>query len=477
MEISQDISAGRTKTRVIAPITNRVRAASRALVKPTDVSSLATFRVLFGALMVYEVYRYHVNNRIPYYYLEPNFYFTYELFPFVVPPPGQWMYVLFFVMALSALGIALGFFYRISAILFFLTYTYVFLIDKAQYNNHYYLIILLAFLLMIVDAHRWASIDQKLRPGLHSEYVPYWQRFIFLAQMVIVYFYAGVAKINVDWLAGRPVGDWLEDRSDYPVVGPFFTTEWATYFFAYGGLLFDLAIGFLLLWPRTRLLGFLALLFFHLTNKWLFSIGIFPYLMIAATILFVSPDWPRRVLHSAKFKVPKVAPPQISDRRYWILGFVTVYVALQILIPLRHWLYPSYVAWSEEGHRFSWRMKLRSKSSRVAFYVTNPHTNRIWEVDLRQDLTSRQVRKMSTRPDMIIQYVHHLKQKLHQVGIEDPIIQVSSQVSLNGRSYQPIIDPTVNLAEAPLQIIAPSTWLLPLEADHPPLSDTADQTQ
>jgi uncharacterized membrane protein YphA (DoxX/SURF4 family) len=443
-----------------------IRAASKALVKPTDAAALGTFRVLFGALMVWEVYRYHSNNRISYYYIEPNFYFTYELFPFVTPVPGQWMYLVFFVMGLAALGIALGFFYRVSALIFFLTYTYVFLLDKAQYNNHYYLIILLAFLLVIVDAHRWASIDQKLRPGLRSQYVPYWHSFILLAQVVIVYFYAGIAKINIDWLASRPMGDWLERRSDYPVVGPYFETAGAAYFFSYGGLIFDLTIGFLLIWPRTRLPAFLALLFFHLTNKWLFSIGIFPYLMIAATLLFVSPDWPRRVLGRAKITLPEAATSRFAGHRYWAFGFVVVYLALQVLIPLRHWIYPSYVAWSEEGHRFSWRMKLRSKSARVAFFVTDPKTNERWEADPRVDLTSRQASKMATRPDMIIQYVHHLKQKAEQYGIKNPVIQVSSQVSLNGRPYQPIVDPAINLAEAPLSIFAPSPWILPLEVSH-----------
>ena len=164
MAISQNFPLKRINTDIIPFIASRIQTLSLALVKPTDVASLATFRVLFGAIMVWEVYRYYTFNRIPYYYITPNFFFTYELFPFVSPLPGQWMYVVFFVIALSALGIALGFFYRVATILFFLSYTYVFLLDKAQYNNHYYLIILIAFLLMLTDAHRWASLDQKFRP-------------------------------------------------------------------------------------------------------------------------------------------------------------------------------------------------------------------------------------------------------------------------------------------------------------------------
>ena len=462
MAISQNLPLKRISTGIIPFFTTRIQALSLALVKPTDAASLATFRVLFGAIMVWEVYRYHVFNRIPYYYLAPRFFFTYELFPFVSPLPGQWMYVVFFVMGLAALGVALGFFYRIATALFFLSYTYVFLLDKAQYNNHYYLIILLAFLFLLTDAHRWASIDQKLHPNLRAEFVPYWHLFILRIQIVIVYVYAGIAKINVDWLATEPMRDWLQARSSYPLVGQYFTTEWMVYLFTYGGLMFDLSIGFLLLWRRTRLLAFIGLLFFHLMNKWLFSIGVFPYLMIATTILFVDSGWPRRILRSAKLSLPKVAPKRVMDYRLVALGFVTVFLALQILIPLRHWLYPGNVAWSEEGHRFSWRMKLRDKEARFAIYVPNPQTNERWAIDMRQDLTDRQISKMATRPDMMIQYVHFLKGKLEQAGLENPVIQVDSWASLNGLDYEQMIDPTVNLAGAPLNVFAPSPWILPM---------------
>lgn len=438
---------------------------SNWLVRPTDASSLAAFRIIFGALMVWEVYRYHEYDRIYRYYIQPRFFFPYELFPFIGPLPGQWMYVVFFVMGLSALGIALGFFYRISAITFFLTYTYVFLIDKAQYNNHYYLISLVGFLLILVDAHRWASIDQLLRPKLREEVIPFWHLMILRAQFFLVYFFGGVAKLNADWLAGEPLRHWLAGRADYPVVGPFFTTEAGVYFFTYGGLLFDLSIGFLLLWKRTRLLGFMGVLFFNLTNKWLFSIGIFPYVMIGSVILFVEADWPRRILRRAKLTMSSTATARVATHRTWAVTFVTIYLALQVLIPLRHWLYPDNPSWTEEGHRFAWHMKLRGKSADVFIYVTDPDTNHTWQADLRRDLTSRQIDKMSTRPDMLIYYIHYLKDKLEANGIENPVIRVDAWASLNGRPYQQIVEPHVNLAEKPLTIFAPSDWILPLQVD------------
>jgi hypothetical protein len=461
MEITQHIPANKSLSLLIA---EKLQEISQLLVKPIDASALATFRVFFGVIMVWEVYRYHAYGRVARYYIEPHFYFPYELFPFLSPLSGPGMYLVFFLLGLSALGIALGFFYRPSAILFFLTYTYVFLLDKTQYNNHYYLISLLGFLLIFTDAHRWTSIDQKLRPDLQTEVIPYWQSFIFKAQLFIVYFYAAIAKMNGDWLVGEPIRDWLQARAHYPVLGPFFATEPGVYVFAYGGLLFDLFIGFLLLWRPTRLPAFLALLAFHLMNGWLFSIGIFPYLMIAATVLFVEPDWPRRLLRSASLNKPS-QPVYSEAYRKWAFGFVVIYLALQIFIPFRHWLYPGNVSWTEEGHRFSWHMKLRSKSGRISFTITDPQTQQTWPVDMTADLNARQISKMATRPDMIIQYAHYLKQKAEQAGIQNPIIRVEAWASLNGRPYQPLIDPEANLAELPQTIFARADWIVPLQAD------------
>lgn len=436
------------------------------LARPVDASSLGTFRFLFGSLMVWEVIRYFQYDFIGRYYIEPTFYFTYELFPFVAPLPGTWMYALFAAMGLLALGITLGFFYKLSTALFFLAYTYIFLLDKAPYNNHYYLISLISFLLIFADAHHWASLDKLRRPK--PDTVPFWHLFLLRAQFFIVYFYGGLAKLNGDWLVGEPMRMWLAERANYPLVGPFFTTEEAVYFFSYGGLLFDLFIGLLLLWPPTRFLAFLSLLFFHLTNNWLFSIGIFPFLGIAATILFVEPGWPCWVVGRCTKLLPGVpvqltpGPSPPTSPSIWTFGFVVIYLALQLLIPLRHWLYPGHVSWTEEGHRFAWHMKLRDKTGHLAIEVTDPKTGQAWPVDLNEDLAPRQITEMSTRPDMILQYAHYLREKFQSKGIAHPVIQVKAWVSLNGRPHQFLVDPNANLVEIYADPFTAGDWILPL---------------
>ena len=58
---------------------------------------------------------------------------------------------------------------------------------------------------------------------------------------------------------------------------------WLVNLFTYGGLLFDLTIVFIILFKPTRLLGIALIILFHLTNHFIFSIGIFPWLMIMLT--------------------------------------------------------------------------------------------------------------------------------------------------------------------------------------------------
>lgn len=441
------------------------------LLRPVDAASLAVFRVLFGAIMVWEVYRYFAFDRVTRYYVIPEFYFTYELFPFVKPWPEPWMHIHFMAMAIFALGMGLGLFYRLSTYLFLLTYSYVFLLDKAQYNNHYYLIILVAFLLLCTDAHRWASLDAWRKGWLNraeAQIVPFWQVFILRAQIVIVYFFGGVAKLNADWLAAEPIGAWLRNRAHYPVLGPFFATEAGAYFFAYGGLFFDLFIGLFLLWPRTRWLALIGVLFFNLMNKWLFSIGVFPYLMIAMTVIFFNPDGPRRLLGRLPISIPASWPDARQPRQVAVVSFVVIYLAIQILMPLRHWLYPGYVSWTEQGHRFSWHMKLRDKEAFVIFYITDPKTNQTWEVDFDDRLTVRQYAKMATRPDMVVQFARHIKEEFHRAGvIENPIITVDAWASLNGRPFQQFIDPTVDLGRVDSSLFTVYDWVAPFRSDVP----------
>lgn len=438
--------------------------------EPVDIASLVVFRIFFGAIMVWEVARYFSYDWIRRYYIDPTFYFTYYGFGWLRPWPGDGMHLHFAVLGVLALFITVGLFYRVSTVLFAFGFTYVFLLDQANYLNHFYLVSLISFLLVFVPAHRGASLDAWLRPALRSETVPAWALWVMRAQLGLVYFYAGVAKLNADWLHGEPMRMWLARRSDQALlggllpVGKLFTEEWVVYGFAYGGLLLDLFITPALLWRRTRPFAFAAGILFHLLNAWLFDIGIFPWFASAGMLLFFSPDWPRRILNWPRG--PVLDKPASGSAPRWRLEqaavmLLGVHMVLQVLIPLRHLLYPGEVGWTEEGHRFSWHMKLRDKSATASFEATDPATGKSWTIQPRSHLTTRQARKLATRPDMILQFAHFLAEQARRDGHAQVEVRAKVMASLNKRAKQWLIDPTVNLA-AERRTLGHAAWIVPL---------------
>lgn len=419
------------------------------LLRAADPRPLAAFRILFGSLMLWDVFSYW-GLYVPYFAL-PHLHFPYVSFIRTWPDGGDIRFH-FIVMGVAAAFIALGLFYRISAVVFFLAFGHFFLMDKFLYNNHYYLYALLAFLLIFVDAHRAWSLDAFFRPVIARHSAPFWNVALLRAQIVIVYFFGGIAKLNADWLAGEPMRHWLARKTDFWLIGPWLAKAWAPWFFSYGGLLFDLSIGFLLLWKKTRWFAVAALVFFHLMNQWFFDIGIFPYVMIAATVLFFGND----AAPSSSAETPKRA----IGRATAVL--ISVYLILQILIPLRHWFYPGDPAWTEEGESFSWRMMLRDKAGRIRVTVTNPETGESEGVSLTDVLTPQQLKMLIGRPDLIWQYAQFLKKRLAGIGIKNPEIRAEALVSLNFHDPQNLVDPAVDLAKADYPLFGHADWIMPL---------------
>jgi vitamin K-dependent gamma-carboxylase-like protein len=433
--------------------------------EPVDAASLVAFRIAFGILMFVEVVRYFAYGWIDSYFIVPTFHFTYFGFGWVRPWAGPGMYIHFAALGILALFVAAGIWYRASAALFFVGFTHIFLLDQARYLNHFYLIALLSFLLVAVPAHRLFSVDAWRRPEIRSDVVPVWSLTLLRAQIAIPYFYGGVAKLNADWIAGNPLRSWLAAATDFPVVGPLFVYEPIVMLFAFGALLFDLLVVPLLMWRRTRPLGFGLAVMFHAMNWRLFHIGIFPPLMIAATCLFFDPEWPRRIWHRVRPSTAPAAEQPTAPIQWWscsrlTMAFVTSYLIVQLGVPLRHFLYPGNVNWTEEGHRFSWHMMLREKTGKVEFVATQLATGATSPVDPRAYLTSWQIDSMKLRPDMLLQFsqwaADDLSRKMSPVEI-----RVRAYLSLNGRRQQWLIDPDVNLAEQPRNLW-PAPWIVQL---------------
>lgn len=444
------------------------------LFAPVDVAPLVYARIVFGALMLVEVYRYFSHGWIHRYYVAPIFMFTYPGFGWVKPLSAPGMYALFVALGVLAAMIAVGLFYRAAAALFALGITYVFLLDQANYLNHMYLICLVAGLLAVVPAASAGSLDAR-RTGSAAQTVPAWCVWLVCGQIAVAYVFGGIAKLDGDWLSGIPAGTFLDN---WAVTVPLSESRGFTTAFAVCGLLFDLLVVPALLWRRTRWFATAAVVAFHLTNFKLFSIGIFPWLMLALTPLFWGPAWTRRILAFARVlprsePVPAAAPS--FPRRRWIIGALAVYASIQLLVPFRHWLYPGEVNWTEEGHNFSWHMKLRVKSGRTWFVANDPRTGEVRRILPSTYLTRRQARKLSTRPDMIRKFAHEIARRLRAEGwSKDVEVRARATAGLTGHPVQRLVDPAVDLARISWTLSA-ATWIVPLAPS--PFADVAEDAE
>ena len=435
--------------------------------EPVDIAILVYFRIIFGAIMFVEVLRYFSNDWIGRYWIDPTFHFTYYGFDWVQPWPGDGMYYHFIALGILSIFITIGFKYRISTSLFFLGFAYIFLIEEARYLNHFYLIILISFLLIFVPAHKSLSIDAWRNQKKQTDYVPFWTLWILRFQIGIVYFFGGIAKLNGDWLNGGPMHIWLSRKTDFPIIGTYFTEEWMVHLFSYSALLLDLLAVPFLLWKKTRYVTYGIIVIFHILNSQLFSIGIFPWFMIFATLIFFDPSWPRFLIrrHSKKSQTKQYEhTSSLTKNQKVIVALLMIFVLVQVTVPLRHFAYPGNVSWTEEGDLFSWHMKLDvKKSSKIVFYATDTATGETKQINPLLDLNQSQLTIMSQRPDKIIQYVHYIADELHKQGYYDEVeIRVESWVSLNGREFQLQIDPNVDLVKQP-QSLLPKSWITSLK--------------
>jgi vitamin K-dependent gamma-carboxylase len=417
---------------------------------PVDIAALVFFRIAFGCLMIWHVCWYFSNNRIAHYWLEPRFLFKYYGFSWVHPWPGHGVYIHWAVLGVLALFIATDFRYRASAALFWLGYTYAFLLDEALWVNHRYFICLFSFLLTFVPANRAFSIDAWINPNLQSQTTPAWTLWLPRVQMGVVYFFAGVARLSPDWLRGEPMRVWLARNTHFPIIDRFFHEKAAVYSFSYAALLFDLCIVPLLFWRRTRLAAFCAALCFHLLNVSLFNISVFPWLAIAGTTLFLSPSWPRRVFSLFGKGRPQATMGQAERltpaRQRAVLALVILYIAIQVLLPLHPFFNQGGMEWKHSEHHFSWRMLSEIESVRAYFYVTDPNSGETLQALPEDYLNSWQIGRMGWQPDMLLQFAHYFAKVMPRTGPKPLIVEGRVYLSINGRKPEFIIDPNVDLA-------------------------------
>ncbi len=438
----------------------------RLIDSPVGITPLVRFRILFGGLMMLGAIRFIEEGWIEKLYLEPRYFFKFYWFEWVRPFDEKGMYILLFTIIVSAAMVMLGFLYRIAIITFFVSFTYLELIDATNYLNHHYLVCLLSFLMIFLPANQSFSMDAWIWKKIKTDQVPSWTINILIFQLTVVYTFAGMAKLNYDWMVqAMPLAVWLPERQEIPIIGYFFQFKWVAFLMSWAGAFYDLTIAYFLMYSRTRPFAYFLVIVFHLMTWLLFNIGLFPWIMIVSTLIFF-PDKSfiskseNGLGHKTYSKSAAGKWNFAQLKRQILIPFIGVYMLFQLLIPLRHFLYPSNVFWAEEGYRFSWRVMLVEKSGQATFTLKDPETNRQTEIINSRYLTQFQEKQMSVQPDFILQFAHYLKYEYERThGIKNPIITVDSHVALNGRVSQRFIDPNVNLAKIKDDFF-PKKWVL-----------------
>jgi vitamin K-dependent gamma-carboxylase len=448
----------------------RVQRLREILDRPVDAAGPAAFRILLGLLLCAGTLRFLASGWVPRFFEQPRFHFKYPGFGWVVAPPIEITTALVAALAVLALGIALGVCYRAAALLFALGYAYLELIDATNYLNHHYLAVLLALLLACLPLHRTWSVDAWLRPSLRRATLPRWTLWLLRLQVGVVYVYAGLAKLNSDWLLhAQPLNLWLTARIDTPLVGPLLDEPGLHLALSWAAFLFDTTVVGWLSWRRSRPYAYAVLLAFHAMTHVLFNIGMFPFIMSIAALLFFDPSWPRRLSPRLRRGATTAATADLGRRTPTpVLVVAALYASFQVLFPLRHYLYPGDVSWNEEGMRWSWKVMLREKHGAVTYRVRIPATGAEVVVHPSRYLDPRQEREMSGQPELILQLAHHIADDLRASGHGEVEVRADVRVSLNGRRPRSLIDPDRDLART-RSGLAPADWILP-EPPEPPIT-------
>ena len=467
---------------------DRVIHISAAAVSPVNGLSAAVFRIAFGTLAAVAVARFFLNDWIDLIYIEPSHHMKYLWLAWVNPLPAMGMHILFVALGTLAVGIAIGLYYRWCVSLFFVGFLYVELLEATTYLNHYHWLNLTCLLMAFLPLNRTWSIDSWRKPGRYRSTIPACVLWLLRAQLAVVYIFGGVAKINPDWiLEAMPLMIWLNQHGDYPIVGALLQQSWVAYTMSWSGAVFDLTIVLWMSLVETRRYAYVVLVMFHLITWQLFpSLGMFPWLMIAATPIFFNPSWPEgavkwvrqiavRIRRTADGTAPEPdssnvgsfvgnGPPPVANpnftllQRFAILACVAV-ILLQLVVPLRHWLYPGNVRWTEEGYRYSWRMMLSEKVGHVSFRVTDPRTGGTWTVRPEEYLSDMQVERSAIDPDMILQTAHIIAADYRSIGYPSVEVRADAFVALNGRPHKRLIDADIDLAIEHRTVLA-KDWVL-----------------
>ena len=429
----------------------------KILFKAIDNSPLVVFRIFFGFLVACESFGAIFTGWVKRILIDPQVTFSFIGFEWLKPLPGFGMYFYFIAMGVFGLAIMLGYRYRIAIISYTILWAGVYFMQKTAYNNHYYLLLLISFLMIFLPSNSYASLDVRQNRIKEENTMPYWISLLFIIQVAIVYVFASIAKFYPDWLDGTFTRNLLADSTNVITLKKLFLQKWFYLFIAYMGIIFDLLIVPLLLFKKTRMLALLASLTFHLFNAIFLEIGIFPFFALTFALFFYEPETIRSVFLRRKTSIETDNGHSNYYGKKIVYFLIIPYLIIQLLLPLRHHFIEGDVLWTEEGHRLSWRMMLRERNGFIHIRIKDLKTGEESLYDYRKNLTDKQIQNLATKPDFIWQYCQYIKKEFKGKEIA---IFIDCKNSINRKEYKTLIDPKFDMAKAKWNYFRHNEWLL-----------------
>jgi vitamin K-dependent gamma-carboxylase len=430
----------------------------KKLFQPIDNAPLIIFRIFFGFLLAAETFGAILTGWVKENFITPQFTFNHIGMDWLQPLPGIGMYLYFTTMGILGILVMIGYKYRYTLSAYTLLWTISYWMQKTSYNNHYYMLILVCLIMIFLPANRYASVDTKQNPTLKRLSMPQWCSWVMILQIAIVYLFATLSKFYPDWLDGTFTKNLLANKSPFPYIQHIFDQKWFYLFIAYSGIAFDMFIVPMLLWKRTRTIAFVASLLFHLFNAVTLQIGIFPFFALSFAVFFYPTEKIRKIFFRKK-PILDLEKEPVYQSKSVLFYFFLPYFIIQIILPIRHWFIKGDVLWTEEGHRLSWRMMLRSRSGFTNFKVIDKKTGQRLQYNQVVTLTEKQFRMVSEKPDAIWQLSQRIKKAYAEQGKEVSIF-VDSFVSINQKPMKQLIDPKTDLAIAEWNYFSHNDWIL-----------------
>ncbi|XP_063701219.1 vitamin K-dependent gamma-carboxylase [Culicoides brevitarsis] len=469
---------------------------------PTDAAALGVGRMLFGLCMLIDIPDERGGGELDLKWGEPRD-CRFPLFPFLAPLNLAKMAIVYGVMYCGAIGIFLGYRFKISSLMFIVTYWYIFLLDKSVWNNHSYLYGLLGVLFAVTSANRYCSVDAWLDPTMKPE-VPFWNYFLLKFQFFLLYFYAGVKKLCPEWLSGYAMTNLSYHWVFTPfrlVLGPYLTDLLIVHWFA---CFFDLTIAFFLIYEPLRVWATPFCVSFHLMNSRLFRIGMFPWTCLAELPLFYHVDWPRKVLAKCQkffgYKSAAVEKQENAKKKIFTVEEVVddlqdlcgpckfkqkqrkmykkqrktvllifAYMILQLFLPFSHFITKGYNGWTEGLYGYSWDMMVNAWDTVLISIrvVDNSNGKHLY----LEPYAYAESDRWTKHPDMAYQYAQCINQRLQEdfrarrnllLNSSDISIYFDIWTSMNGRFQQRFYNPYQDMVKAKWSPFAKTDWVLPI---------------